>query len=259
MPTTASRVAIVTGASRGIGRATARRLAADYDHIVAVARTGTALQSLADELSAQGRSIHPVAADMKLPTSAGTVVEETLTRFGRIDAVVNIAGAVKQGSLFELQEDDWADGMALKLHGARRLVQAAWPALVQQRGCAVFMSGTAAQTPKPLLAAVATINAAILALAKVFSEQGLKDGGRVNSVLPGPVLTDRRRTMLEKYAASKNLPLDQAMNRYAEETGIIRYGQPEDIAEFIAFLVSPSAAWITGSAFRVDGGEVKTL
>lgn len=259
MSATASRVAIVTGASRGIGRATARRLAVDYDHVVAVARTEPELRELADELAVHGRNVHPIAADMKVPASAVAVVEQTLARFGHIDAVVNVAGAVKQGGLFELGDDDWSDGMALKFHGARRLALAAWPALMRTQGCVVFMSGTAAQAPKPMLVAVAAINAAILAMAKAFSEQGLKDGVRVNSVMPGPVLTDRRRTMLEKYAAAKNLPLDQAMTRYAEETGISRYGQPEDIAEFIAFLVSPPAAWITGSSFRIDGGEVKTL
>jgi 3-oxoacyl-[acyl-carrier protein] reductase len=109
------------------------------------------------------------------------------------------------------------------------------------------------------LAAVSTINAAIAALAKAFSERGIADGVQVNSVLPGPVMTDRRRSMLSRYAASHNLSLDEAMARFAAEANISRYGQPEEIADCIAFLVSPAARWMTGTAVRMDGGEAKAI
>lgn len=253
------RVAIVTGASRGIGRATAKRLAQDFSAVAIVARSAEGLESLTKELAAQGKKALPVPMDLKQPTAAAEVVTTTLSAFGRIDALVNIAGAVKQADLFEMTDDDWADGLALKFHGARRLALVAWPELMRTKGTVVFTSGTAAITPKPALVAIGTINAAISAMAKAFSERGLTDGVRVNSVMPGPVLTDRRRVMLEKYATSKNLPISNAMEIYAKETGIARYGQPEDIAEFLAFLVSPAAEWITGSSFRIDGGEIKSV
>ena len=121
------------------------------------------------------------------------------------------------------------------------------------------MSGSSAITPKASFAAVGTINAAISALAKTFAERGIAEGVQVNSVLPGPVMTDRRRSMLEKYAATHNLGFDQAIVRFAEETGITRYGTPEDIAALIAFIVSPPAHWMTGSMLRVDGGEIKAV
>ena len=256
---TVERVAIVTGASRGIGKATAQRLARDFSATVLVARSADKLEALSAELAAQGHKTLVVAADMSLPESAPLVVEKTVAAFGRIDAVINIAGAVKQGGLFEMTDADWEEGLSLKFHGARRLAIAAWPELKRSKGTVVFTSGTSAITPKPALVAIGTINAAISAMAKAFAEQGLADGVRVNSISPGPVLTDRRRVMLEKYALSKNTPIAEAMESFAKETGISRYGQPEDIAEFIGFLVSPLGEWITGSSFRIDGGEIKAV
>lgn len=107
--------------------------------------------------------------------------------------MLNIAGAVPQIDLFEMTDEQWNAGMELKLHGARRLTIWAWDALKQARGSVVFMSGSASLDPKPGFAAVAATDAAINALAKAFAEQGIKDGVQVNSIVPGPVMTGRRR------------------------------------------------------------------
>jgi 3-oxoacyl-[acyl-carrier protein] reductase len=106
---------------------------------------------------------------------------------------------------------------------------------------------------------VGTINAAIAALAKAFSDRGITDGVQVNSVLPGPVMTGRRRSYLEHWAPLHNMTVDEAMERFPRDAGISRYGQPEEIAELMAFLVSPAARWMTGSMLRMDGGEVKSV
>ena len=103
-------------------------------------------------------------------------------------------------------------------------------------GSVAITSGTSAYTPKASLAAVGTINAAILALAKAFADRGIEDGVQVNTILPGSVMTDRRLTMLQGYADTHGLSLDAAIDRFAAEVGIARYGQPEDIANAIAFL-----------------------
>jgi 3-oxoacyl-[acyl-carrier protein] reductase len=252
-------VAIVTGASRGIGRATAIRLARDFSAVVVVARSAETLQDTAAKVRAEGAEPLALALDLQEPASAEIVVKQTLDRYRRIDALINVAGAVPQTDLFAMTDAEWNDGLALKFHGARRLTIKAWEALKSARGAVVLTSGATALAPKPALAAVATINAAIAALAKAFSERGIVDGVQVNSVLPGPVMTDRRRTMLSRYAASQNLSLDDAMPRFAAEAGISRYGQPEEIADLMAFLVSPAARWMTGAAVRMDGGEAKAI
>jgi 3-oxoacyl-[acyl-carrier protein] reductase len=195
--------------------------------------------------------------DLSQVEASEAVVHATLERFGRIDALLNIAGAVPQIDLFEMSDEQWKAGMELKLHGARRLTIQAWDALKRSKGSVVFMSGSAALDPKPAFAAVASTNAAIIALAKAFAEQGIKDGVQVNSIVPGAVMTGRRRSFLEKWAPAHNMSVDEATKKFPEEAGIARYGEPEEIAELLGFMVSPGAKWMTGASIRMDGGEIK--
>jgi 3-oxoacyl-[acyl-carrier protein] reductase len=252
-------VAIVTGASQGIGRATAIRLASDFSSVVLVARNGAALEQTAQEVKAAGAEPLAIVADLAEPSAAQAVVEQTLARFGRIDALLNIAGAVPQIDLFEMTDAQWDAGLALKLHGARRLTVAAWPALKEAKGSVVLISGNSAVFPKAPYAAVGTINAAIVALAKAFADRGIADGVQVNSVLPGAVMTGRRRSYLEHWAPLHGMSVEEATAKFPAEAGISRYGTAEEIAELMAFLVSPAARWMTGSALRMDGGEVKSV
>ncbi|HUO14338.1 MAG TPA: SDR family oxidoreductase [Verrucomicrobiae bacterium] len=256
---TPNSVAIVTGASQGIGRATAVRLARDFSAVVLTARNKDELQNTAAEVSSAGAESLVCPLDLREPRSADVLVGSTLDQFGRVDALLNIAGAVPQVDLFEMTDAQWEDGMALKLHGARRLTVCAWKALKASNGSVVLISGSAALDPKPGFAAVAAINAAIIALAKAFAEQGIRDGVQVNSVVPGPVMTARRQSFFEKWAPAHNLSVAQAVQQFPEEVGIARFGKPEEIAELMAFLVSPQAKWMTGSSLRMDGGEVKGI
>lgn len=192
-------VAIVTGASQGIGRATAIRLARDFAAVALVARNGDALKDVTDAVRASGAEPLSVALDPSRTDSPDTVVKTALDHYGRIDALLNIAGAVPQIDLFEMTDEQWYGGMELKLHGARRLTIRAWDALKASQGSVVFMSGSASLDPKPAFAAVAATNAAITAMAKAFAEQGIKDGVQVNSIVPGAVMTGRRRSFLEKW------------------------------------------------------------
>src|SRR5271170_1007992 len=166
-------VAIVTGASQGIGRATALRLARDFSAVVLTARNEEELQRTAAAVESAGAEPLVCKLDLRKPQAAEVLVKNTLDRFGRIDALLNIAGAVPQTDLFEMTDAQWDDGMALKLHGARRLTVQAWNALKASGGSVVLISGSAALDPKPGFAAVAAINAAIIALAKAFAEQGI--------------------------------------------------------------------------------------
>lgn len=250
-------VALVTGASQGIGRATALRLARDFSAVVLAARNKNELQETAAEVKAAGAEPLVYALDLREPGSAEVLVNCTLERLGRIDALLNIAGAVPQVDLFEMTDAQWDDGMALKLHGARRLTVRAWDALKASKGSVVLISGSAALDPKPGFAAVATVNAAIIALAKAFAEQGIRDGVQVNSVVPGAVMTGRRQSFFAKWAPAHNLTIEEAVRKFPEEVGIARFGKPEEIADLMAYLVSPAAKWMTGACVRMDGGEIK--
>jgi NAD(P)-dependent dehydrogenase (short-subunit alcohol dehydrogenase family) len=252
-------VAIVTGASQGIGQATAIRLARDFSALALVARNRSNLERTAEAVRAAGAQALIIDIDLAEPAAAQAVVDQALATFGRIDALLNIAGAVPQIDLFEMTDEQWESGLALKLHGARRLTLAAWPALKATKGSVVLMSGNSALFPKAPYAAVGTINAAIVALAKAFSDRGISDGVQVNSVLPGPVMTGRRRSYLQHWAPLHGMTVEEATAKFPSEAGIARYGEPEEIAELLAFLVSRGAKWLTGSALRMDGGEVKSV
>lgn len=252
-------VAIVTGASQGIGRAAAIRLARDFSSIVLLARNGGALEEVAHAVREAGAEPLSLALDLSRVESPETVLQTALDRFGRVDALLNIAGAVPQIDLFEMTDEQWYEGMELKLHGARRLTIRAWDALKASSGSVVFMSGSAALDPKPAFAAVAATNAAILAMAKAFAEQGIKDGVQVNSIVPGAVMTGRRRSFLEKWAPAHDMSVEEATKKFPQEAGIRRYGEPEEIANLLAFMVSPEAKWMTGTSVRMDGGEVKGI
>jgi 3-oxoacyl-[acyl-carrier protein] reductase len=263
-PVTTSRsvppsVAIVTGASQGIGRSTAIRLARDFSAVVLAARNASALNEVASAVRSVGAEPLACALDLSDPACAEALVNQTLERFGRIDALLNIAGAVPQVHLFEMTDEQWIAGMELKLHGARRLTVKAWEALKRSKGSVVFMSGSAALDPKPAFAAVAATNAAITALAKAFAEQGIQDGVQVNSIVPGAVMTGRRRSFLEKWAPTHNMSVAEALQRFPQEAGIARYGEPEEIAGLLGFMVSPAAKWMTGASVRMDGGEIKGI
>ena len=252
-------VAIVTGASQGIGRSTAVRLARDFGSIALVARDRAKLEETAALVAAANAKPLIIDLDLAQRSSAKEVVQRVVATFGRIDALVNIAGAVPQIDLFEMTDEQWDSGLALKLHGARRLTVEAWAALKDAKGSVVLMSGNSALFPKAPYAAVGTINAAIVALAKAFSDRGITDGVQVNSVLPGPVMTGRRRSYLEHWASIHHMTVEEATDKFPRDAGIARYGRPEEIAELIAFLVSPGAMWMTGSTLRMDGGEVKSI
>ena len=252
-------VAIVTGASSGIGKATALRLSRDFGAIVVAARDAGKLAAVGEQVKAIGAEPLVLGLDLMAPAAAETVVKKTLDRFGRIDALVNVAGAVAGLDVFQMTDEQWTSGMELKFHAARRLTIRAWDALKQSKGAVVFISGNAAVIPKPGAAAVGAINAAIEALAKAFAERGIDDDVRVNSVSPGAIMTGRRLAMLEKAAASRKVTLEEARQQFLKQAGISRFGEADEIADVMAFAVSPAARWMTGTVLRMDGGEVKSV
>ena len=251
--------AIITGASRGIGRAIALRLAGEGAHVLLTARDASRLQALADEIAREGGRADHVALDLRLPASAARVAETMLEAAGRIDILVNNAGATRRGDFLQLSEEDWADGYALKLFGAVRLTRAAWPHLKTAGGTVVNIAGIGGRTPGAQFTIGGSVNAALLSLTKALADLGVRDGVQVNAISPGSVRTDRLQKRLEAAAREHDGDLDAAAARMVREAGITRFGNPEDIAGLVAFIVGAPGRWLQGALIDMDGGQTKTL
>ena len=249
-----NKIAIVTGASRGIGKSIAQTLSAEGVKLTLVAR------SPLDEFSASlPTESLPLSIDLRQPDAASRVVEATLQKFGGIDILVNNAGATKRGDFLQLTDDEWTDGFALKFYGAMRLSRAAWTSLMQSKGSIVNIIGIGGRTGSAEFAIGGTVNAALMNLTKVLADRGIKDGVRVNAINPGSIATERLQTRVNTFAKEKSLPYDEAFTQMAKNMGIARFGEPEEIARAVAFLASPQAAYIHGAVLDIDGGATKTL
>jgi 3-oxoacyl-[acyl-carrier protein] reductase len=250
------KVAIVTGASKGIGRAIAQTLASEGMRIAVVARSRDELVSLASPL---GDACLVHASNLMNPDAPADVVTATMARFGRLDVLVNNAGATKRGDFLTLSDQDWAEGFALKFFGAMRLSRAAWPHLQAAKGSIVNIVGIGGRTGSAEFAIGGSVNAAMLNLTKVLADRGVKDGVRVNAINPGGIKTDRLQTRLKSFASEHHVPLGEAEAQMARAFGVARFGQPEEIARLVAFLASPQAAFCQGSIVDADGGQTRTL
>ncbi|HLG58801.1 MAG TPA: SDR family oxidoreductase [Vicinamibacterales bacterium] len=250
------KVAIVTGASKGIGRAIAQTLADEGVRLVVVARTRDQLLTLA---SPMGDACLVQAVDLVHPDTPAAVVEAAVKQFGRLDVLVNNAGSTRRGDFLTLSDADWADGFALKFFGAMRCSRAAWPHLQASHGTIVNIVGIGGRTGTAEFAIGGAVNAALLNLTKVLADRGVKDGVRVNAINPGGIATDRLQTRIKSFAAEHELELPEAEKQMARSMGVARFGQPEEIARLVAFLASPQAAFCQGSIVDADGGQTRTL
>lgn len=259
MGTLQNKTAIVTGASRGIGKAIALRLAAEGAAVLLTARDETALTSAVAEITAAGGQAAAQTADLRAPTAAGELVTIALQRFGKIDIVVNNAGATKRGEFLELTDTEWEDGFALKFYGTVRLCRAAWPALQTTQGAVINIAGIGGRTPGAQFAIGGSVNAALLSLTKALAELGIRDGVQVNAINPGAIRTDRLARRLETLAAEQGTNVERAAEQFARQANITRLGEPEDIAHLVAFIVSPAGRFLQGALLDIDGGQTKTL
>ncbi len=250
------KVAIVTGASRGIGCSIAKVLAAEGMRLVLVARSQDQLNEVAS--SCQNESLVHVADLRNLDGPEG-VVTAAIENFGHIDLLVNNAGATKRGDFTTLLDADWDDGFALKFFGAMRLCRAAWPHLKKQRGSIINIVGVGGRTGSAEFTIGGSVNAALLNLTKSLADRGVIDGIRVNAINPGAILTERLLTRVKSYAAEKGISEAEAPLGMAHALSIARFGEPEEIAHMVAFLASPLADYCQGSIIDIDGGQTRTL
>lgn len=250
------KTAIVTGASRGIGRGIAERLGREGANVVLAARDGALLAEVARGI---GERAAWVAVDLREPAAAAQVVALAVAEFGGVDIVVNNAGATKRGEFLALTDEDWADGYALKLHGAVRLARAAWPELQKRGGSVVNIAGTGGKTPGAEFTIGGSVNAAVLSFTKALADVGVRDGVQVNAINPGTVRTDRFEKRMDALAAAQGLERAAAEAAFVGQQRVTRIGEPADIAALVAFVVGPEGRFLHGALIDMDGGATKSL
>jgi 3-oxoacyl-[acyl-carrier protein] reductase len=254
------KVALVTGASRGIGAAIARELAREGVDLVTVARSAADLEKEAAEIARQSnRRVVPHAADLRVREAAGEAVAHAADAFGRLDILVNSAGATKRGDFFALSDEDWADGYELKLHGAVRLCRAAWPHLKEAKGAIVNIVGVGARAGESEFTIGGSVNAAFVHFTKSLADIAVENGVRVNAISPGRIVTPRFWNTIGRMSVERGVSRDEAMAELLRDIGITRFGEPHEIGWLAAFLCSPRAAFIHGAIIDIDGGQTRAV
>lgn len=253
------KVAIVTGASRGIGRAIALRLAQDGATLVLASRTAADLSKVAAEIQSAGGVATCMPSDLRAVDAPAAVVKTAVEAHGGIDIVVNNAGATKRGDFFELTEADWTDGFALKLLCMVRLTRAAWPHLKQRRGSVLNIIGAGGRTPNAEFTIGGSVNGACLSFTKAVADIGVRDGVQVNAINPGRIKTDRFKMLMADEAARHGGDMEAASREIVRRVNVVRLGEPEDVANLAAYMLSPSSRFMQGAFVDLDGGETKTI
>ena len=253
------KIAIVTGASRGIGKAIAVRLAAEGAQVVLCARDENLLDHAVKHIERDGGRASALGLDLREIDAAKRAVDFTIGTYGQIDIIVNNAGATKRGEFLQLTDEDWADGFALKFFGAMRLTREAWPHLKTRAGSVLNISGVGGRMPGPQFAIGGSVNAALLSFTKAMADIGVRDGVQVNAINPGSIRTDRFRRMLETNAAQEGIDVEAAERKLIESARTTRIGEPEDIAALVAFAVSPEGRFLQGALIDMDGGATKVI
>lgn len=251
------RGAIVTGASKGIGRSIACALAARGYRVLAVARSRDLLDELS-ESSLGGIKAHSL--DLRDDAAASDAVAAAIREFGRLDLVVHSAGAAKRGDFFEVSREDFLDGFATKFHSAVELTRAAWPNLVTSgQGHLLNIIGAGGRTPGADFTIGGPINSALMNFTKAMADRGRRDGVRVNAINPGLIETDRLKKRIVGLADEKGVDVDRARAMLIAAREISRFGRPEEVAALAVFLDAPEAAYIHGAIIDCDGGLTKGI
>jgi 3-oxoacyl-[acyl-carrier protein] reductase len=260
-PNLAGQVAIVTGASKGIGRQIALELAEAGADLVVCARGAELLEAAADEFRRHGRRVEAVSADVATPGGASAVLERAVARFGRVDILVNNAGKGSPKKMLELTEEDWRASFELNFMSAVRLSLGAVPLMRAQGGGRIInISSRVGRQPDPYFAPYAAAKAALINFTKNLANAFSKDGILCNCVVPGLVRTEAVEEAAAKSAAATGKTVEEvyAATLRARPIPAGRMGEPADVAGLVLFLASARAGWITGSTFTVDGGIVPT-
>jgi 3-oxoacyl-[acyl-carrier protein] reductase len=251
----AGKVAIVAGGSRGIGYATAGRLLAEGAHVAIGARDAERLAEAEARLRSDGATVMTRTVDIAETGSREAFVAQVLKRFGRIDILVNSAGTHVRASLDDMTEDQLQRQLGEKLFGFLGMIRAVLPQMRRQKdGRIVNVIGQAARHPHPDRMPSGITNAAALAMTKSVADAVARDNIRVNSVCPQYIETEIVSSVIEREMRQREVDRATAMAGFTRANVLGRLGQPEEVADLAAFLVSDRAGFVTGSSVSIDGG-----
>ncbi|KCZ53292.1 hypothetical protein HY29_03485 [Hyphomonas beringensis] len=241
---------LITGGSKGIGLATAETFAREGANLILVARTDKDLHIAKTTLSSRyDVNIQTISADLATPTSIETLARDV----NSVDIIINNAGAIPPGSLFDLTSETWRRAWDLKVHGYIDLTRALYAKLTKPDGVIVNIIGSAGASPNKDYICGSTGNAALMMFTRSFAQQARADGVRVVGINPGPVLTDRFRMLLQAEAERQY----SDASRWQDLMAGLPFGRaaaPEEIGDAVAFLASPRSAYTTGTIVTIDGG-----
>ncbi len=257
----AGKVALVTGASKGIGRAVAEELAREGASVVITARTEQQLEDTAREITAMTKQdILAVAGDMSKSDDVERAVKAALGKFGRIDILITCAGSSPGGLLEELTEEQWMSSLNLKFMGYVRSVRAVIPHMRERgEGAIVLVVGNDGLKPSYWEMTAGVANAADINFASSVAEQYGRYGVRINTVNPGPVNTDRWDGLEKAFARDKKVDQAKAHELAISSIPFHRICEPQEVASLVVFLASPRAAFINGAHIPIDGAQRKAL
>src|SRR6059036_1299039 len=244
------QAALVTGGSKGIGKAVARGLAQEGVRVAICARSKASLEEAAQELTkATGAEVFQVSGDLTRPDDVQRIVDETAARFGRIDVLVNNAGAAPGGEILDLTEEDWQTALQLKFMGYVRCIKAVIPHMLRQGGGRIVnIVGNDGVKPIGIELSPSAANAADLAMTVALAEQYGKQNILVNAINPGPVATERWGQLISGIARIRKISVDEANTRAERSIPLGRICTPEEVANVVVFVASPRASFVNGAS-----------
>ncbi|WP_257312084.1 SDR family oxidoreductase [Geothrix fuzhouensis] len=255
------KVALVTAASRGLGRASAEALARAGCDLAICSRDQASLDRAAEEIRrATGRAVLPVVADLACAEDVQRVFEAAMAAYGRVDVLVSNTGGPPPGPFMAFDDAAWQGAFDSLLMPAVRLARSVVPGMTERNwGRILFITSSAVKQPIPALVLSNSLRAAVTAMAKTLAGQVAKHGITVNCVAPGRIFTDRVRFLDGEAAKAGGRSMEDIQAEQGARIPVGRYGEPREFGEAVAFLAGQNASYITGSTLAVDGGAISSL